>query len=851
MIPAPLPVAPMAMLEREPVESKQNEMPNIGAAMWRYRWAVALPTMLGMMAGFLVFIRTPETYRSTTRLMIESDRPAVMDVMTGQMVGSVPSIEIIQSELFSDWVITQAFNDGQMANFHDQFEEGYKTFVEMVKDGALELESEVSDTKTAQSVVALLHFDSPDKDLSQAAVRSFSNGLQAFYNNKYSNTQDELRTFIKDATQNLKPELDRLEAKFSNFRKTSKLDFDQDGRAVNPHRVIKQQLIADRVVIEQDLFDAVGEYDAIRQTVEAASDPITALSVVSQYLGSDFRLPDSLATSRPVLGADDAELALLSVAEELAPIMAQRDSLAAALGTGHPSVRQLDLQVSSLETRLNDLRTMKSSRIGVLINGAERQENQAEEAVKAVIQAAKIRATMLQSTLVNLNKKINQELVAERNLANKEVEYMELMRRIDGNRELMAQISESMARVEISSSSESETSVGELTAASIPYLVAPIIWKLVGIGGFLGLGLGAGMAFLLEKNANTFRDPDEISTSLGVPVLTHVPFFKKLSKKSKNNKDSPYRELDPCLAVLHSPSSVVAESIRSLRTAIFFEMSSTNGKIIQLTSPLPGDGKSTLAGNLACAIAQSGKSVLAIDCDLRRPQFTDNFMLQDKLGLTNILNGEAEWHEACHSTPLPHLDVMPSGPIPANPAEALTLPEMADLLDSLREHYDYIIIDTPPLLVVTDPSILASMVDGVVLALRVRRKSKLNAKEAVNILRAVGGNLLGTIINNSDESSSSDGYRGYGYYRYSRYAKKYYRRGGTAGEVVPRGSKKRSGMVVGGRITGNADGRPVSPAARFAEELSASAATPTAPSVPNAEADSNEQSTQGPSSLEN
>jgi capsular exopolysaccharide synthesis family protein len=339
----------------------------------------------------------------------------------------------------------------------------------------------------------------------------------------------------------------------------------------------------------------------------------------------------------------------------------------------------------------------------------------------------------------------------------------------------MDQLEEQMARVSLTEE-ERGTRVDELTAPSVAYQVGPNLVVSLGIGGFLGLALGAGLAILLEKNANTFRDPDEISELLGVPVLTHIPFFKERQRKTKRGEDDPFADLDPRLAVVHAPGSVVSEAIRSLRTSIFFELSGPGGKIIQITSPLPGDGKSTIAGNLAGAIAQSGKRVLAIDCDLRRPQLTDNFSLSDKQGLTNVLNGDCDPHEALHQTSLANLHIMPSGPIPANPAEALTLPEMPELLDLLREEYDFIIIDTPPLLVVTDPSITASMTDGVVMTVRVRRKSRPNAREAANILRAVGAKLLGVVINNSDEASVSDGYRGYGYYRYGRYTRRYYHR---------------------------------------------------------------------------
>ncbi|MEM6981237.1 MAG: CpsD/CapB family tyrosine-protein kinase, partial [Planctomycetota bacterium] len=218
--------------------------------------------------------------------------------------------------------------------------------------------------------------------------------------------------------------------------------------------------------------------------------------------------------------------------------------------------------------------------------------------------------------------------------------------------------------------------------------------------------------------------------------------------------------------------------------------------------PLPGDGKSTIAGNLACSIAQSGKRTIIVDCDLRRPQLTDNFALADNMGLTDVLDGRCDISDAAHETPLTTLHVMPSGPIPANPAEALTLPEMGELLEVLREKYDYIILDTPPLLLVTDPSIVASLADGVVLAMKIRRKSKPNAREASKILRSVGARLLGVVVNNSDEAGKSDGYKGYGYYRYGRQTSRYYRNGGLpTGRQLDANTpaKDQTPLVVSGR----------------------------------------------------
>jgi capsular exopolysaccharide synthesis family protein len=224
---------------------------------------------------------------------------------------------------------------------------------------------------------------------------------------------------------------------------------------------------------------------------------------------------------------------------------------------------------------------------------------------------------------------------------------------------------------------------------------------------------------------------------------------------------------------LHRPSSIVAEAIRACRTALFFEAKTRGSKVIQVTSALPSEGKSVVAGNLAVSIAQAGKRVVLIDGDLRRPQLSDNFALEAENGLTDILNGHCDPTDAIHATSVDNLDVIPAGPIPVNPAEALTLPEVDDLIDWLRERYDFVIIDTPPLLIVTDPSIIAGHVDGVLVTLKVRRKSKHNAREAMGMLRNIGANVVGLVINASDDTSASDGYKGYGYHRFGRHASRY------------------------------------------------------------------------------
>ncbi|MGB7342722.1 MAG: polysaccharide biosynthesis tyrosine autokinase [Pirellulaceae bacterium] len=794
-----------AISNRDSGYSAEASVDFVGA-LWRYRWAVILPAIAGAIAGFLIYLRTPETYRSTTRLMLESDRPAILDNMTGNLLGGVPAIDIVQSQLYSDQVMGMAFGDPRMKPFRASFDNSVAEFISQAQEQLL-LDPEVDDVKTAQTLVMLLHFDSGDPELCEASVKAFSSSLQTFFNEKHKSSRGELIGLITQAIEDLYPRLTELENRHRKFRSEVPLTFNSDGEAVNPHVERQLYLVQKRSELFEELRMKQIMLNQIEELAQRAKDPVVALNVISKMLGISIDVESTAQVTQDMRDAD-AQLGNIEVDKQLIPLIIERNNYAQQFGENHPNVKALDTQLSVMKAELKRLVQEQTDRMLELI-----RENKvdavdpnvvAANTVAAIIYASRAEEKLLDTQIKDVDAQIETEKAGATQLAKYEQENFAMLREMQRNRDLMSRLEKQMDQVSLTED-EGNTRVTELKAPTNARVVGPNLLKSVGIGTFLGLALGGALALLLEKNSSTFRNPDEISELLGVPVLTHVPFFKGRLRKSKKGEVNPYKDLDPYLAVIHQPASIPSEAIRSFRTSIFFELSGPGGKVIQLTSPLPGDGKSTIAGNLACSIAQSGKKVLAIDCDLRRPQLTDNFDMASKVGISNVLNGDCDLLEACHATPLQTLSVMPSGPIPSNPAEALTLPDMGEMLAEAREHFDYIILDTPPLLVVTDPSITASMVDGVVLTLRIRRKSKPNSKEAVNILRAVGANVLGVVINNSDEAGASDGYRGYGYYRYGRYTNRYARRGNAAdGE---KSSGGRESMVVTGR---GSVGRPVS-----------------------------------------
>jgi capsular exopolysaccharide synthesis family protein len=750
-------------------------------ALWRYRWAVILPAILFGVIGFLIYLRTDETYRSSTRLMVESNRPPIFDAMTGAVVGGVPDIEVLEAQLYSDTVARMAFEDPNMGPFRDYYGNNLPRFIKEVQD-QLELEPEVTDVKSAQSLITLLHFDCGNTEHCEAAIKAYSKALQDYYDSRHKTNQQELTRLIEVAIGQLSPKILELERQYGEFRRTAGLSWDNDGRAINPHREQQQRLTEVRATRYEELRREETVLASMEE-VATTEDPRITLSVMSELLGVRVSAIGLAKNNDPIEG--DSLLAEIDLEKKLLPLIVAKNQNVSQFGPSHPTVKALDAELKTTRDELLRLVREQADRITKLRH--EWYEDlgdpieRAAETVQAVLKSHRSKVDMLKKQITELDEQIVSEKQLAIDLSRDEQQNDQMLREIEQQRELAEQLKENMGRAELSDD-ESVTRVIELWAPAKAYLVGPSLLKMSGIGTFLGLLLGSGLALLLEKNANTFRDPDEISSMLGVAILTHIPFFRGKRRKTKKGEIDPFKTLTTDLAVVHQPSSIAAEAIRSLRTAVFFDTNNVKGgKVIQITSPLPGDGKSTIACNLASSIAQSGKRVLAIDCDLRRPQLTDNFDCDDKLGLTNVLNSECDPLDAAHATPLANLSIMPCGPIPSNPAEALSLPMMNELLDYLREHYDYIILDTPPLLVVTDPSITASMADAVILTLRIRRKSKPNAREAVNILNGIGANLLGVVINNSDETASSDGYRGYGYYKYGRYGGQYYRRNGQSG----------------------------------------------------------------------
>jgi polysaccharide biosynthesis transport protein len=269
----------------------------------------------------------------------------------------------------------------------------------------------------------------------------------------------------------------------------------------------------------------------------------------------------------------------------------------------------------------------------------------------------------------------------------------------------------------------------------------------------MGLALGTGMGLMRDWMDHRLRSAEDITASLGLPVLGVVPHMS--SKHSIVARGQ---------TVTLEPMSESAEAYRTVRTALFFGAAGADAKTFLLTSPSPGDGKSTSASNLAIAMAQAGHRTLLIDCDFRKPTQHRIFEIDDKVGLSSVIAGQAPLRDAIQRTRVARLQVLPCGPIPPNPAEILNGKRFAQVMDVLVRVYDRIVIDSPPVMPVTDSRILAASADVTLLVLRANKSTHRLSVAARDGLASVGASMLGVMVNDVPRRKNGYGYGGYGYY---------------------------------------------------------------------------------------
>jgi len=306
------------------------------------------------------------------------------------------------------------------------------------------------------------------------------------------------------------------------------------------------------------------------------------------------------------------------------------------------------------------------------------------------------------------------------------------------------------------------------------------------LGAIIGLGLGIGITLLLDYMDDSLQSIEDVERHTGLRILGSIPEIKT-SEKAKSRRRardvSPEHEVKQIASrmVTHfEPKSPVSEAYRTFRTNIQFARFEHPLKTLLVTSAGPGEGKSTTVANLAITMAQMGTKTLLVDADLRRPVLHSIFEQQKNLGLTNVLLGNTHVDDAIHELGVKNLNLLCCGTLPPNPSELLGSEAMRKLVEQLKEKYDIILFDSPPVVAVTDAAVLSAQIDGVILVIssgETTRNAEIRAKTLLNNVRA---QILGAVLNNVKVAGRYGSYYYYYYYHYY----------GSRGETDSKGKKK-------------------------------------------------------------
>ena len=349
---------------------------------------------------------------------------------------------------------------------------------------------------------------------------------------------------------------------------------------------------------------------------------------------------------------------------------------------------------------------------------------------------------------------INSELdMLQAEMAERTMEQDRLQREVDRLRETSSTLTQKETETQIAQSIDlGDTSVIVVSEASIPGDPVKPNKKLnTAIAMLLGMMLFTLLAFLLEYLDNTIKTPDDVSRELNLPSLGVIP--KMTKKNTPENFDG--------LITSSNPKSPIAEAYRTLRTNIGFASVDKKYRTILVSSTNPQDGKSTTIANLAVTMAQAGNRVIVVDCDLRKPTINKIFKKANSRGFTNYLTQKLPLTEVVQKV-MDNLDIITSGPIPPNPSEMLSSEKARDLWAELLNLYDYILIDSPPILAVADASILASQAEGVIMVTKSGATRNDLGRMAKEQLLTANANIIGIVLN--EMKADTQDYEYYYYY---------------------------------------------------------------------------------------
>jgi len=732
----------------------------------RQRWIILSTVILFLVVAFFYLLKATPIYTSKSRLYVEQTGPKIINEYEGVMT-RYSNYLYTQGELLkSTPIVADAVDNAEIKRF--------KTFAD-VDNLTAYMKKNLDVSIGRKDDIITVSFDSPYPAEAAQIVNAVVGSYVSYHSTRKRSTASEVLGILQKEKLKRDEELSGKFAEMLEFtRENGVVSFDNKGGNIVFERLTR--LSSALTEAELTTLTAKADFEAVKSMANEA-DKIRQFAAASAGIGVRVSVADKETQLRSELR--QAEIELKDVRYHCTE--------------DHPSVQAIHAKIDRIKQEL---------------------ESQAKEFADAYIEVMQLRWITAKERGDELQASFDAQHLAARDLGVKAAEYSVLQSELNRAERICEILDDRIKELNVTEDVGAlNISILEVARpADIPS--KPQKAKVMAMALALGLMFGGGLALLRDWFDYRLRSSEEISAVLGIPVLGVVPtmlegrtiaahgqkiwfgfmsmpgqvfrtvcnpLFSRVSwNRAKaiapgspaegDGKTTPRKQTITARGqkVYLKPKSVVAEAYRTIRTAVFFGAPDGKAKTILITSPAPGDGKSTLVSNLAITMAQAGQRTLIVDADFRRPVQHDIFEIEDNKGLSSVLAGRGTVEEATQPGPVEGLEIMSCGPEVPNPSELLNSDVFGDTLKNLSERYDRIIIDSPPVGPVADSQILAAVCDIVLLVLRAEKSTRRHSQQARDSLLSVGAHLLGAVVNDVSRKRGHYGYYssygGYGYY---------------------------------------------------------------------------------------
>ena len=703
-------------------DSSDTSLSEAVATLRKRRWVLILAAVLGASYGSYKAFTQPKLYEAASIIQVHNGASNAYKLDSGSDYGGDSQTKMNTEVLIlkSDTLMYTVASEMNLANNPDFY--GAPGPIPHFSLDAPRVRANVVGTLQGTLQVGLV----PRSELIRISYSSLSAKLSADIVNAVVDAyiQRSYQTPAKQTTavsnwlahnlDALKSEVERSQQQMMEVqRKLGVLGYDSG------HNQLQASL--------EELLSAEGNAKIARITAESRylmvkeMDPNTIEGSIETTPGT---APGQLNSLRGQLAASRASYAQLTAPD--------------GLGQNHPQVKALHDQMAVLTKEINT----EQDRLELQAKESFLAAKATEDKTQQELEARKAEAYLQGNDLVRLT-------LLQREYQQNRALYDGLKQRLE-----TAKVEAGLDALEVDQVDKALPPVDPSLRNPETIIVTTTIFFLLG---------GIVVAFILESLDTGLHNIQEIETVMDMPSLAVIPRSKRSSAEQTAAMSTPQRNIN----VLTQPKSQFTEAFRSLRTSLLLATAGQPPKFVLFTSATPSEGKTTAASNLACILSQGAARVMLVDADLRRPNVHHRFGLTGKLGLTTVLAGTSTLEEAVQRVPeVPNLDILPSGPVPPFPTEMLSSEAMRTLLEKLGTMYTHVVIDSPPILSVTDAVILANLVDTVVLVVRHGKSNKNVMRRTRDLLTRSGAPMAGLVLNAVDLNSPEY----YGYYGYSGYS---------------------------------------------------------------------------------